>query len=65
MRAVEKSGAEKVVTSCPGCVLQLSDLAASKNLPVETIHVVELLERTLKENGREGAAVSEEAEVGS
>ena len=65
IRAVEKSGAEKVVTSCPGCVLQLSDLAASKNLPVETIHVVELLERTLKENGMEGAAVSEEAEVGS
>ena len=28
IKAVEKSGAEKVVTSCPGCMLQLSDLAA-------------------------------------
>ncbi|MEK7368032.1 MAG: (Fe-S)-binding protein, partial [Planctomycetota bacterium] len=63
IKAVEKSGAEKVVTSCPGCMLQLSDLAAGKNLPVETLHVVELLDRTLKKNGREGVAAGQTAEV--
>lgn len=67
IRSVERSGAEKVVTSCPGCMLQISELAASKNLPIETLHVVELLERAIKKNGRkggvarEGSAIEEEA----
>lgn len=63
IKAVEKSGAEKVVTSCPGCMLQLSDLAAGKNLPVETLHVVELLDRTLKKNGKEGVVAGQTAEA--
>lgn len=47
INSVEKSGASLVATSCPGCVLQIADLAASKDLNVETLHVVELLSRTL------------------
>ncbi|MFN3467508.1 MAG: heterodisulfide reductase-related iron-sulfur binding cluster, partial [Candidatus Brocadiales bacterium] len=47
INSVDKSGARIVATSCPGCVLQIADLAASKNISVETLHVVELLSRTL------------------
>ncbi|MEE9514640.1 MAG: (Fe-S)-binding protein [Candidatus Brocadiales bacterium] len=66
IKSIERSGAEKVVTSCPGCVLQISELVANRNLPVETLHVVELLERTIKKNGRsaqvkEGTAIKEKA----
>jgi glycolate oxidase iron-sulfur subunit len=50
INSVEKSGARTVATSCPGCVLQIADLAASKDLNVETLHVVELLSRTLNHN---------------
>lgn len=47
INAIEKAGADMVATSCPGCVLQISDMVASRNLPVETLHVVELLSRTI------------------
>ncbi len=47
INSVQKSGARIVATSCPGCVLQIADLAAVKDLHVETLHVVELLSRVL------------------
>ncbi len=47
INSVKKSGAPIVATSCPGCVLQIADLAARNNLNLETVHVVELLSRTL------------------
>ncbi len=65
IRSIERSGAEKVVTSCPGCMLQLSDLAAAKNLSVEILHVVELLDRTLKENGKASTAVKQKTGAGN
>lgn len=62
INSVDKSGARIVATSCPGCVLQLADLAASKDLSVETLHVIELLSRTLN-NGSKVPAVNELVQV--
>jgi glycolate oxidase iron-sulfur subunit len=38
------SGAEVVVTDCPGCQIQLIDGITRRQLPVEVRHIMELLE---------------------
>jgi len=35
-------GADTVVTACPGCMIQLRDALAQRNVAVDVIHIGEL-----------------------
>jgi glycolate oxidase iron-sulfur subunit len=41
---IETSGASVVVTSCPGCMLQLKDQLGQKGSPVEVKHLIQLVD---------------------
>jgi len=47
MENVRRTGASLLVTACPACVMQLRYGAARWGLPVEVLHVTELLRRAL------------------
>lgn len=42
--SIEATGADVVVTDCPGCQIQLIDSTARNGMPQKTIHIMELLE---------------------
>lgn len=42
--AIRKTGADAVVTTCPGCRMQLIDLLGRHGLPQQVLHLAELLE---------------------
>jgi glycolate oxidase iron-sulfur subunit len=42
MESVRQTGARTIVTSCPGCTLQLMDGARRHGLPVEVVHISRL-----------------------
>jgi glycolate oxidase iron-sulfur subunit len=42
--SIEASGAEIVVTSCPGCQIQLIDSLLCHKLPVKVMHIMELID---------------------
>jgi glycolate oxidase iron-sulfur subunit len=42
--AIRKSGADIVVTACPGCMLQLQDQLERRALPVSVMHIAQLYE---------------------
>jgi len=41
--SIEGTGADIVVTDCPGCEIQLIDAAQRKGLPVKVMHIMDLL----------------------
>jgi glycolate oxidase iron-sulfur subunit len=43
MDSISRTGADTVVTSCPGCIMQLEDLRKAANAKINIIHIVELL----------------------
>ncbi len=43
MEAIGKTGADMVVTSCPGCMIQLMDGIRRHNLKVEVVHISRLI----------------------
>ena len=43
MKSIARTGAEAVVTSCPGCLIQLMDGVRRHNLPVKVMHISELV----------------------
>jgi len=43
MQSIKKTGAKVVVTSCPGCLIQLKDGVRRNNLPVEVMHISQLM----------------------
>jgi iron-sulfur cluster protein len=43
LEGVVESGAELLVTDCPGCVLQLRGTAAARGMPLRVLHMAELL----------------------
>lgn len=43
--AILKSGAQTVVTSCPGCQMFLADGLSRHNVPVRVMHIAELMAR--------------------
>lgn len=47
MENIRSTGAQIVVTSCPACVMQLRYGAEKFQVPVEVIHLTELLQRAL------------------
>ena len=42
VEAITASGADAVVTACPGCMIQLRDALSRHKVPVEVVHVGEL-----------------------
>ncbi len=45
VRHVESTRAEAVVTANPGCILQIQAGLRDKALPVQVLHIVEVLDR--------------------
>lgn len=43
MQSIKKTGAQVVVTSCPGCMIQLMDGARRHGLNVEVMHISQML----------------------
>ena len=48
---VQASGAKRLVTDCPGCVLQIRGGVEKKGLPVKVSHIVELLAENVRTRG--------------
>ena len=46
MASVKKTGAQAIVTSCPGCTLQLLDGARRHGLDVKVIHISRLMAKS-------------------
>jgi Fe-S oxidoreductase len=44
LESIIQSGADIVVTGCPGCIVQLLDQVTAKNLPVKVMHIADMLE---------------------
>jgi glycolate oxidase iron-sulfur subunit len=49
IKAIEETGAQIVLTSCPSCILQLRDALAQAKLPVRVMHVIEFLAQVLRQ----------------
>lgn len=47
-RAILESGADEVLSACPGCVIQLSDALEKAGSPIPARHVVELIHESLE-----------------
>jgi glycolate oxidase iron-sulfur subunit len=44
METIKRSGADIVVTSCPGCIIQLTDNIVRNKMPQKVMHIIELFE---------------------
>ena len=44
MASISATGADIVVTDCPGCQIQLIDGVTQRDMPQKAIHIMELLE---------------------
>ncbi len=38
-----------IVTSCPGCIIQLNDSIKRNNLPLKTVHIIDLIYSEMEE----------------
>jgi len=45
LAAVEKSGAQVVVNTCPGCMIQIASGISTHRLPQQVLHLAEVIER--------------------
>ncbi len=45
---IESTGANILVTECPGCIIQIKGGILKKGLPIEVIHIAELFDKYLK-----------------
>ena len=50
---ITDTGCRMVATSCPACMMQLSDMLSRKNADVKVCHPVELLAKTLRDQSYE------------
>ena len=41
---IAATGADLLVTECPGCIMQMSDIVAQREMPVKVMHFLELFE---------------------
>jgi glycolate oxidase iron-sulfur subunit len=44
MDTIQETGADAVVTSCPGCMIQLTDNLLRRKMPQKVMHLIDLLE---------------------
>jgi len=42
-----ESGAEMIATACPGCIMQLQDIINHAGLPVQAVHILDLISEAL------------------
>jgi glycolate dehydrogenase iron-sulfur subunit len=49
VRAIQVSGADLVVTACPGCIAQLNDALIQNGMPQRAVHIIDLFD-----SGRDG-----------
>jgi glycolate oxidase iron-sulfur subunit len=47
VKDILSTGAQAVVTSCPGCILQIQEVAQRERASFEVLHLVELLDRAM------------------
>jgi len=47
VRDILQTGAQAVVTSCPGCILQIQEVAQREGATFEVFHLVDLLDRAM------------------
>ncbi|WP_163339077.1 (Fe-S)-binding protein [Desulfopila sp. IMCC35008] len=48
MPGLKESGAEQIVTGCPGCIMQLQDSINHAGLPVKAVHLLDLVAEALR-----------------
>ncbi len=60
---IEKSGADIVTSNCPGCVMQISDGIAGRDLNVKAMHTIQVLRKSLIDGSKR--QLKEEVEVAS
>jgi glycolate oxidase iron-sulfur subunit len=48
---IRETGAEAVVTSNPGCIIQIAQGLRAEGTPVEVLHIVEVLDRAYSGRG--------------
>lgn len=51
MDNIQNSGAEIVVSGCPGCMMHIAESITQRNLKKTTLHLVELVDMSLQGNG--------------
>jgi glycolate oxidase iron-sulfur subunit len=56
MENIRKTGADVLVTSCPGCYLQLRHGVKKNGLPMEVCYLTEMLAGVLERKGKHGIA---------
>lgn len=44
---LKQSGATKIATACPGCIIQLQDVINHESVEVEAVHILNLIEEAL------------------
>ena len=47
MKAIKNTGAQAVVTSCPGCMIQLMDGVRRYDMPVKVLHIAQVVQGRL------------------
>lgn len=48
MQCVEDSGAQRVATGCPACVMQLRDSFVHRKMPQRALHTIQIIDHALK-----------------
>ncbi len=52
IKSVYNTEADTVVTSCPGCMMQLENLKQQAGYDIEVMHIVEVLEEAMEDKGQ-------------
>ncbi len=47
--SVQRDGENVVVTSCPGCIIQIKDGLIRNNLPYKIVHIIDLINKEMEE----------------
>ncbi|MGR3309141.1 MAG: (Fe-S)-binding protein [Candidatus Brocadiales bacterium] len=48
MKSIEETGADIVATNCPGCIMQIADGMAARNMPKKTLHTIQVLQMAMR-----------------
>ncbi|HHT9125579.1 MAG TPA: (Fe-S)-binding protein [Candidatus Brocadiia bacterium] len=51
MESIKETGADIVATNCPGCMMQISDGLAARNMPKKMLHTIQVLQMAMR-NGK-------------
>jgi glycolate oxidase iron-sulfur subunit len=48
IQSIEETSASTVITSCPGCIMQLEGIMKRRNLNIKIMHIVEVIEEAMQ-----------------